>query len=345
MESLSANDSDGENYPKVIISANSLEKYGYCPLSWWLSREEEEEDLDKIPLEDGKKAHAEVAEDLTGIVDGEKQAKESESVILWFAIAATLISIMGISLVFKAGEDIGQIMGVIALIWILAACYFLYKAETIAHKRSRMIYQRIILIFAIVATVLALNSVTVLSTVDPEIAEIAQAISLAWLIGACYFLYRSLKHFERAAKKRRKQKVKHDISYIDTEERKPKLFLSDKYGLSGRPDYVLLVGDEHIPVELKTGRVPRGPLFSHILQVAAYCVLLEEEFGKPPPHGIIRYGSVENEIEYDESLKHLILSKMDEMRGLLKTGDAHRNHNKPGKCKFCSRRSICPERL
>ncbi len=328
-----------------IISASALEKFGYCPLSWWLSKDEADEEIDKKPLEKGEKAHAKVAEDLTGIVKGEKLAREFESVVLWFAIAASLISVMGISLVFKAGLDIGRIMGVMALIWILAACYFLYKAETISTKRSRMIYQRIILIFAIVATIIALNSVIILNEVDPEVAEIAQAVSLAWLIGACYFLYRSLKHFELATTKRKKQRVHHGIAYIDSEEKKPKLFVSKKYGLAGRPDFVILIGDEHIPVELKTGRVPRGPLFSHILQVAAYCVLIEEEFGRPPPYGIIRYGRVENEIEYESGLRELVLSKISEMRYLMKTGDVHRNHNKPGKCKFCSRRAICPERL
>lgn len=330
---------------KEIISASNLEKYGYCPLSWWLSRDEDDEELDKEPLTRGAKAHAKVSDDLTGIVKGESLAKQFESGVMWFAIAATFISIMGISLVFRAGQDIGQIMGVISLIWILAACYFLYKAETIPHKKSRMIYQRIILIFAIVATIIALNSVTIMSSMDPDVAKISQAVSLAWLIGACYFLFRSLKQLEQASVRRSRQRVRHDIAYIDSDEKKPKLFISEELGLSGRPDFVLLIGDEHIPVELKTGRVPRGPLFSHILQVAAYCVLLEEEFGKRPPHGIIRYGQVENEIEYDEGLKDMVLNKLAEMRVLMRTGNVHRNHNKPGKCKNCSRRGICPERL
>src|SRR2546428_11177016 len=104
-------------------------------------------------------------------------------------------------------------------------------------------------------------------------------------------------------------------------------------------------GEHHIPVELKTGRVPRGPLFSHILQVAAYCFLLEEEYGKPPPYGIIRYGETSFEIEYNEDQKKLVLQKLAEMRTAITKGGAHRNHNRPGKCIHCSRRSGCPERL
>ncbi|MDO9537877.1 MAG: CRISPR-associated protein Cas4 [Thermoplasmata archaeon] len=326
------------------ISASSLEKYGYCPLSWWLSQSQPEPESEA--LDTGEVAHDKVAQDLGSIIQEESQAKMFESIVLWFAIAATLISVIGVSLVFEVGQDIGMIMGVIALIWILAACYFLYKAESMPRGSSNLKYQRIILIFAVVAAVIGVNSVTLLSDFfQPKMAQILQAISLAWLVAACYFLYHSLKRFELALFKRRKHQVSQQITYVDSNDRKPKLFVSEKYGLSGRPDYVLLVADEHIPVEIKTGRVPRGPLFSHILQVAAYCVLIEEEFGKPPSHGILRYGQTENEVEYDAALKEMVISKLVEMRAIMKTGTAHRNHNKPGKCRNCSRKSVCPERL
>jgi CRISPR-associated exonuclease Cas4 len=41
----------------------------------------------------------------------------------------------------------------------------------------------------------------------------------------------------------------------------------------------------------------------------------------------------------------LLLQKLGEMRGAIVKGEAHRNHNRPGKCIHCSRRSGCPERL
>ena len=334
-----------EHDKSAIISASALEKYGYCPLSWWLSRDKDDENSPE--LDKGEIAHEAVASDLGGIVRDESQSKVFESVVLWFAIAATLISVIGVSFMVEVEPDIGMIMGVIALIWILAACYFLYKAETMPKGASTLRYQRIILIFAIVAAVLGVNSVTLLSEFfQPKVAQILQAISLAWLIGACYFLYHTLKRAELAMFKRKKHKVKHDITYVDSQKKKPKLFISKKYGISGRPDFVLLVGEEHIPVELKTGRVPRGPLFSHIMQVATYCILIEEEFGVPPSHGIIRYGLIENEVEYDQGLKDLVLKKADEMRNFLKAGGGvHRNHKKLGKCRNCSRRNVCPEKL
>ncbi len=327
-----------------VISASALEKFGYCPLSWWLSRNEP--DPDSEALDSGQRAHSAVAEDLDNIVQEESQAKIFESIVMWFAIAATLISIIGVSLVFELGQDIGMIMGVIALIWILAACYFLYKAETVPRGASTLKYQRIILVFAIVAAVIGVNSVTLLSGFfQPKIAEILQAISLAWLVAASYFLYHSLNKFEQAMFKRRKHQIRHQITYVDTNDRKPKLFISARYGLSGRPDYVLMSEEEHIPVEIKTGRVPRGPLFSHILQVAVYCILIEEEFGTPPSHGIIRYGEAEHVVDYDLALKDMVMLKLDEMRSIMLGGGAHRNHSKEGKCRNCSRRHVCPEKL
>lgn len=335
---------DGPKGENRIISASALEKFGYCPLSWWLSRQGNEDDSDA--LDNGEIAHESVAQDLGTIVREETQAKVFESIVMWFAITATLISIIGLSLVIEVAEDIGMILGVIALIWILAACYFLYKAESMPKGSSTIKYQRIILIFAIVAAIISVNAVTLLpGFFNPDAAQILQAISLLWLVAACYFLYHSLKKFEHAMFKRKKQNIQHQITYVDSQNIQPKLLISEKLGLSGRPDYILLIENEHIPVEIKTGRVPRGPLFSHILQVAAYCVLLEEEFGTPPSHGILRYGHTQNVVDYDAALRDLVLLKLEEMRAIMKTGNAHRNHSKPGKCSHCSRRHECPERL
>src|SRR5437879_11927544 len=90
-------------------------------------------------------------------------------------------------------------------------------------------------------------------------------------------------------------------------------------------------GEHHIPVELNTGRVPRGPLFSHILQVVAYCVLLEDEYRSAPPYGIIRYGETACEIEYNEEQKKRLLQRRAERRIAMPKGAAHRHHSRPGK--------------
>jgi len=121
--------------------------------------------------------------------------------------------------------------------------------------------------------------------------------------------------------------------------------VSKKYGISGRPDYILQQNGAEIPVEIKTGRIPRGPLFSHIIQVAAYCLILEDNRGKPITHGLLRYGSVEHEVEFTPDLKKLVIDKAEDIRKARIAGGAHRNHNRPSKCKGCSRKTVCPEKL
>lgn len=238
-----------------------------------------------------------------------------------------------------------QILGAISLIWLLAAVYFLFIADRVATPAEKLLTERIILGFAMAAALIATAAVSLQGVQYDALAQGFEAIALAWLIGASVFLYRSIGSLQAARATRARYDLRGDVVYIDSKAEQPKLFVSEKHGLSGRPDAVVMQGDHHIPVELKTGRVPRGPLFSHILQVVAYCLLLEEEYGKAPPYGIIRYGETAFEIEYNADQRNLILQKLKEMRLALAKGEAHRNHNRPGKCVHCSRRGVCPERL
>lgn len=263
---------------------------------------------------------------------------------MYFALAATLVATVGLTFLGD-GLRISELVSAIALIWLLTAVYFLYRADRIATAVERLLTERVILICAMTAAVIAISAVSFRGVQNENLASGFEALALLWLVGASVFLYRSLRSTEIASSTRERHRVKGEIAYVDSSRERPKVFVSERYGLSGRPDHVVVEGDHHIPVEVKTGRVPRGPLFSHILQVAAYCLLMEEEYGKAPPYGILRYGDVSHEIEYNEDLKRLLLQKVDEMRAALAKGEAHRNHNRPGKCLGCSRRAVCPERL
>lgn len=267
---------------------------------------------------------------------------------MYFSVAASIIAIVGATFVVGTGlvTEVARLLSAISLIWLLSSVYFLYRAEHLSSEQERFLFERIILGFAMAAAVLAVAAVSIPGFVNPLLAQAFMALALAWLIGATVFLYRTMRSAEAARTTRAKYEIERAaLVYVDSEREKPKLFVSRRFGLSGRPDAVLLEGDVHVPVEVKTGRSPRGPLFSHILQIAAYCMLIEEEYGKAPPYGVIRYGDGSHEIEYNEDLKKLVLEKMAQMRACVAKGEAHRNHNRPGKCLHCSRRSVCPERL
>jgi CRISPR-associated exonuclease Cas4 len=328
--------------PSELISAADVEKFGYCPLSWWLSRGLAP--VDAPELAEGEKRHEAASADLRGIEAHEARAREAEAGVLYFAIAASIVATIGLRFVSTSLQAL-HTLSAIALIWLLAAVYFLFRAERVATAEDKLISERVILGTAMAAATLATAAVSLQGVQNDALAQGFEAIALAWLIGASFFLYRSIVALESAQATRARYAVRGDLVYVDSTANKPKLFVSEPLGLSGRPDAVVMDGEHHIPVELKTGRVPRGPLFSHILQVVAYCVLLEEEYGDPPPYGVIRYGETAYEIEYNADQRKLLLQKLAEMRAAIAKGEAHRNHDRPGKCVHCSRRGVCPERL
>jgi len=52
-------------------------------------------------------------------------------------------------------------------------------------------------------------------------------------------------------------------------------------GLVGKPDYLVEVsGGDLIPVEVKSSKIGSVPYDAHILQLAAYCLLVQSQFGK-----------------------------------------------------------------
>ena len=60
-----------------------------------------------------------------------------------------------------------------------------------------------------------------------------------------------------------------------------------RYGLTGKPDYLIERGGAQIPVEVKPGRRAQQPYDSDLMQLAAYCALVEETSGRAPPYGLL----------------------------------------------------------
>ncbi|HWG90149.1 MAG TPA: CRISPR-associated protein Cas4 [Candidatus Thermoplasmatota archaeon] len=170
-------------------------------------------------------------------------------------------------------------------------------------------------------------------------------LSLLWLFVALIFLGRAMKKEKQAAAIRRDAGfVIGDPTYSDL-DRPGTILRSKKYDLGGRPDYMVRRDGHLIPVEVKTGKTPKHPHDSHVLQVATYCVLVEEVMGERPPYGILTYEDAHFEIPYTEDLKDKVLRTVLEMRLAEVTQKVHRSHDRPGKCRGCSRRHACAERL
>jgi CRISPR-associated exonuclease Cas4 len=115
--------------------------------------------------------------------------------------------------------------------------------------------------------------------------------------------------------------------------------------LTGKPDYLVDTGDFLVPVEVKSTPAPPAPYDSHILQLAAYCLLVESHYGRRPPYGILRYANRSFAIDYTEALEFELLSVLDQMRLLERKRTVDRSHDQPARCAGCGYRGLCEQRL
>ncbi len=120
---------------------------------------------------------------------------------------------------------------------------------------------------------------------------------------------------------------------------------SPRYNLTGTPDYVVQTARGMVPVEVKPGRTDDEPHESHLLQVLAYCLLLEEETGIAPPHGLLRYSAATFRVDYNDETRAHIISVLENMRAASQATEVHRSHEQVGRCRACAYRTLCKEAL
>lgn len=130
------------------------------------------------------------------------------------------------------------------------------------------------------------------------------------------------------------------ITYTDLNKPAKPLF-SKRYRITGKPDYVIKKNKRYIPVEFKTGSYNQ-PQKNHVFQLAAYCQLLEENYGSFVPYGILVYNTAQHyRIPFDPRIRFELESTVKKMRYVLKTGKVTRNHHDPNRCRGCSMRTYC----
>jgi CRISPR-associated exonuclease Cas4 len=122
----------------------------------------------------------------------------------------------------------------------------------------------------------------------------------------------------------------------------PALLRSYRYRLQGRPDALRRSADGTVvPVELKSRATPRGgPARSHLVQVWAYCLLVEESTGRAPPFGVLRYADGEFRVRWDAAARTELLA----LRAELARPYDGRASPAPGKCARCPWVGVCDAR-
>jgi CRISPR-associated exonuclease Cas4 len=129
------------------------------------------------------------------------------------------------------------------------------------------------------------------------------------------------------------------LLYSDLTEPAEPLF-SRRLQLAGKPDYIIRQDNHLVPVEVKTGHHTH-PQPSHVLQLAAYCQLLEDTTGEFVPYGILILNQQPTKIPFDPTLRFSLEQTLRKMRHTLKTDRVEMNHHDPHRCVRCSQRQNC----
>ena len=138
------------------------------------------------------------------------------------------------------------------------------------------------------------------------------------------------------------------VVYTDTGGwgRPEKPLFSSRLQLTGKPDYLVREGAGYVPVEVKSGRAPAtGPYAAHVYQLAAYCALTAETYGRRPGYGLIKYADKILRVDFTRRLEAELWELLDDMRADGEAEDVARSHSSSARCQACGFREGCEESL
>ncbi|HZR39168.1 MAG TPA: CRISPR-associated protein Cas4 [Ktedonobacteraceae bacterium] len=156
---------------------------------------------------------------------------------------------------------------------------------------------------------------------------------------------------ERRAQRRRLIEERHralglpagELVYEDADGQGEPLY-SSEYPLVGKPDYVVQLPDGRpVPIELKPSvQNATTPYSNHVVQIAAYCLILEDYFELPPTHGLLRYADREFTVDYTPTLRKKVIRLLTEMERCSQQQPPPLTRQRASKCRVCTFQPICP---
>jgi CRISPR-associated exonuclease Cas4 len=113
----------------------------------------------------------------------------------------------------------------------------------------------------------------------------------------------------------------------------------------GKPDYLVETAQGQrrmvLPVEVKSGKQPSSPHAGHVLQLATYCLLVEDIYGVRPSHGYLRYADATIAIPFSNELRQAVIEAAAAMRKARTQTDVRRSHQDAGRCARCGYLASC----
>ncbi len=117
-----------------------------------------------------------------------------------------------------------------------------------------------------------------------------------------------------------------------------KLLKSKTHNVKGKPDFIYkrVFGRALIPIELKSGTIGDSPLprQGDLMQLVAYFLIIEEEFGCKPRKGLLVYKDWMFRVRNTRRLRAKLKNTLEQMRTALET---HETSSQPSyiKCRSC----------
>ena len=369
-----------ESGKPLHVSASDLERHAYCPLSWSLARDGKTgrgKAIDK-----GRIKHAEIHQKVENFK--QKQNDLRRALVIWSWWFTIVVMFVTDAIIFtnisddRTPIDISRYLSILSVVWLIAGLLAIYlpwrkwinlpienspelqdlkNLDEVAIPRTLEPYGfiggwrqggRVEAGLLMGATIFGLHAIGLMWAEDKEQAGfILVTVAMIWTLLASWQLQRALlaDNALEVARINAGLDENTDVAYSD-DEATSGLLVDDLSGLRGRPDQIVIVDGEFIPVEQKTGKIPERPHKSHKMQLLAYLHLVESTTGRKPPYGVLKYGSENlHTVDWNEENEHQLFSAVKEVQRLMVQGGAERNHNRKGKCESCSRRYACDSSL
>ena len=369
-----------ESGKPLHVSASDLERHAYCPLSWSLARDGKTgrgKAIDK-----GRIKHAEIHQKVENFK--QKQNDLRRALVVWSWWFTIVVMFVTDAIIFtnisddRTPIDISRYLSILSVVWLIAGLLAIYlpwrkwinlpienspelqdlkNLDEVAIPRTLEPYGfiggwrqggRVEAGLLMGATIFGLHAIGLMWAEDKEQAGfILVTVAMIWTLLASWQLQRALlaDNALEVARINAGLDENTDVAYSD-DEATAGLLVDDLSGLRGRPDQIVIVDGEFIPVEQKTGKIPERPHKSHKMQLLAYLHLVESTTGRKPPYGVLKYGSENlHTVDWNEENEHQLFSAVKEVQRLMVQGGAERNHNRKGKCESCSRRYACDSSL
>ena len=363
------------------VSASDLERFMYCPLSWQLAKEGATGKGEAV--EGGVEKHKEIHDEMNDFQEALIRMRRSLLVWSWWfgiIIAFTIdaFAFLYIDDVVNSPIEFAKILSMWSVSCLIASILSIalpwrnwlgfertmYEVREIKKRFESLglepTWSPIGFLggwfsagkteagLLLATIVIGVHSIALVAAEDRSQAGfLLVVIAFIWTFLATWQLQHSLRAENQMIASREKVGLEEgtELLYSDDDESSD-LLMDNVSGLRGRPDQIVIIDGEFIPVEQKTGKVPKKPHQSHRLQLLAYISLVESSTTKSPPYGVLRYGNEDiHQVYWDEHAKEDLRESIIEVQRLMVEGGAQRNHDREGKCRSCSRRYACSESL